>query len=239
MGEEGLATLGFLVRGRGRPFRIFAKPKFLLSDEAALKAGLDVKGASGLVCCITCLNICSDLELAKASEYVKHISCSDCRMFDLCAGRHYADRVRELQQMVDRRATKISVHNREVEFGINHNPHGLLADRELCDLMPPEEAVLYDGMHCQICSGALNLEFHLFMRDAKLQGVTWGHFKAAVDAQWSWPWHLRCVVTRTVKDCFNDLRKENFTQDRTFKGTAQEIVSVFSGRVYTFEFMFS
>ena len=220
LGDEGLATLGFLVAGAGDPCRLFAKPKYTLADEDAHKKMLDIKGASGLIVCLKCKNITHNLEYSRASKYLQHTSCSVFRRFDLCTTQTYTDRVGELEQMIANHAGKGQVHDREMEFGMNYNPRGILADRELCELMEPTEGALVDPMHTSYSDGTLSVELRLFMNAAKGHGVTWDHFKMMLSARWNWPHVFAKDATAAVKDCFNDTRRK--ASDDAFKGQAKD-----------------
>jgi len=52
---------GVMIAGRGGhgPFVVHAKVSVIVGDEAARRAFWSTKGASGLLCCLVCWNVCS------------------------------------------------------------------------------------------------------------------------------------------------------------------------------------
>lgn len=68
----------------GTKTTVFARPCFLLGDEAALKDAVDCKGAAGTFMCPLCANVCdvkSGLHLHDSRGYLVPSSCLDVRAF--------------------------------------------------------------------------------------------------------------------------------------------------------------
>ena len=77
-----LATVGFAIQ-LSSPVLMRTAVKHVLADEAALKATLSTKGASGLRCCSCCRNVVSlHSNLVAGQEYIADCSCCGPSRFD-------------------------------------------------------------------------------------------------------------------------------------------------------------
>ena len=230
LGEHGLSTVGFLAAGQGPPTIMFAKPRRIIGDEAATKMVWDIKGASGLICCFRCKNCCSNLDYSGASAYLQHTSCAVFRLFDLHTDQDYAEKVAELARKKGALKNTPFVELQK-RLGMNYNPDGVLADAELCAVLRPSEAHMFDSMHCALSDGAMNGELHLLIGATKAAtrnwptAIGWKHFRAIVTATWSFPDTYRKDAKAACMDCFNDTRRN--ASDTTFKATAKELLTIY------------
>ena len=87
MGPQGFVN-GVAATGRTiMPVLMVARLSNLIADEAALKASLCAKGASGVKPCLQCKNIVMKGPLIQhdASNYVRNICCSSVKDFDIAS----------------------------------------------------------------------------------------------------------------------------------------------------------
>ena len=197
-GPESLVTAGFPVPlGGGGPVLIFARVTRYLADEASIKAGLDVKGASGIRCCPTHLNVCNIQKNRRTKVYYSHAD-EDATgvLVDIASTTGFvsasdADLWRAQDILLDPAGpTTVDARSRlETSLGMNTSPHGVLADRELRQRFGPASSHTVDAMHAVFASGGTGqVEIHCFVqacRRAKCLDLERVH--ALFMADWQYP----------------------------------------------------
>jgi hypothetical protein len=154
---------GFVVDlgSSGEPVLCFIDSVILLMDHEAIRACTGTKGASGLKCCIKCLN-CLALNKADAVNDHYDITCSDIEKFwpaSNASVRAAADRLKE----EERKGKK-----QELEKLLGWNAAGLLAGPLMApalDSWVSVETVHFDTMHAYFSNGIIGQEL----------GCWWGH----------------------------------------------------------------
>ena len=174
---------------------IWAKVKQLISDEAALKVGIDVKGASGHMSCLKCRNVLKLKPYAIAEKKPNHgfvpISELDVTLFDphddttLIANAKY---VHEQSSVL----TKTEFEKLQTALGITHNPNGVL----LCESLEFKlSSVAFDYQHVFFVNGVFNLEVGRLLDMMKKgkgdQKVTCAQINTFFQDGWVWPFHQR------------------------------------------------
>ena len=127
-----------------------------------------------------------------------------------------------------RRHTELSkFHFAELEesLGLSFNPHGLLSDRRLREVVAPADAHTYDPMHVVFAGGVLQQEVFLLLEGAKLHlRVGFKDVREYV-TMWQWP---RAELRRGWKpgDLFNETRAA--ASQATFKAAASELLTIYA-----------
>ena len=154
---------GFVVDlgSSGEPVLCFIDSVILLMDHEAIRACTGTKGASGLKCCIKCLN-CLSVNKADAVHDHYDITCTAIEKFwpaSTGSVRAAADRLRE----EERKGKK-----QELEKLLGWNAAGLLAGPLMApalDSWVSVETVHFDTMHAYFSNGIIGQEL----------GCWWGH----------------------------------------------------------------
>ena len=126
-----------------------------LSDESALKYGLDVKGAAGLLPCFECANVCkarSKMPESDASGFLVPLTCADY------AKLHFRSDAEVWETSDDLRRKKTTVSKAQFEreetlVGMNYNEHGVLQDKELRSCFLPVSMNTFDPTHVLYSNG--------------------------------------------------------------------------------------
>ena len=168
------AMLSFYAEGasfcRGVQLRLLDRPAILcatvgclLSDESALKHMVNNKGASGKVPCCLCRNV---VQKRYAPENMHralvHHTCLDETKFLQHTRESLAECVAHLA-MQSGRLNKGQFDDLQTRLGFNHAPSGMLACRELMEVLDVPKAVCFDYMHVYFVSGLFHVEVNLMM----------------------------------------------------------------------------
>lgn len=215
------------------PFRIDSgayllrvKREFIfLQDEAALKAMLGIKGATGMKPCAKCKNVLYVLANNQAVHpYFTTISEHRQHRFDPMTD---ADQDEVLQFL---RNEKVSRSKKKFEdlqtyAGFNLVEHGVL----LCPEVRPTiklENCLYDPMHVYLARGLVGVELALFFNRLKqTTSLGWSDFQQLVCASWTESSHK-------TKTAGNTSHRKAATNERYmnkaehYKGSASELLMI-------------
>ena len=216
---------GVVVHTRGPRF-IFARLSNVIADEAALKLGLDCKGASGLRPCPMCKNVMlkgSEVANRDRTGYLVEITCSDMDRFDWASDRDLFD-VADLLQSSRGTMGVGAFKQLEMSTGFNHNERGILADTELRPFLRPASSFTFDPMHCLWSNGIVSVEVHCFLQRLREQTqFSWRDIQMFCKADWQFPSFCR-AKGRCIHEVFNEVR-ERFSK-YAFKAGATEMLVV-------------
>lgn len=157
-----LATEGFVCGS----VILWARVGKLISDEAALKMCLDVKGASGHMICLICRNVISK----KAYAVARHsgtdlvvISELDTNKFQRHSDASIVDNAKYLQTQKPLLTAK-EFNALETALGLNYAPDGVL----LCNNLEFKlSCVSFDYQHVYLVNGIFNFEAGLLLDTLK------------------------------------------------------------------------
>ena len=185
---------------------IWAKVKQLISDEAALKVGLDVKGASGHMSCLKCRNVLKlkPYAIAKTKPNCEFVPISelDVTLFEphddttlIANAKHVHEQFSVLSPG--------EFGKLQTSLGITYNPDGVL----LCETLEFKlSTVAFDYQHVFFVNGAFNLEggmlLDLLKRERGPRKVPYTQVNAFFQDGWVWPFHQR--VGQTVFETRSD-----------------------------------
>jgi hypothetical protein len=138
---------------------LWAKVQKFVSDEAACKACFDVKGASGVLCCLKCRNVISKASFGK----MKHdsgmvpISELDIKKFKRHSDNSIIANANFLHS--NRHLTAAQFKKLQIALGLVYSPNGVL----LCTGFNPESSVCFDYQHVYFVKGIFNIESGLLL----------------------------------------------------------------------------
>ena len=175
---------------------IWAKVNQLVSDEAALKVGLDVKGASGHMCCLKCRNVLKmkPYAIAVAQRTIcgfVPISELDVTKFEAHDDTTIIANAKYLHEQVSV-LTKTKFSELETALGLNYAPSGVL----LCDTLEFKlSSVAFDFQHVFFVNGMFNLEvgmlLDLLKKEPVRRRVPCSRIHLFFQDGWVWPFHQR------------------------------------------------
>ncbi len=226
LGQQSFETAGVLLYVDA-PHLFFARLANVIADEAALKQGLDCKSASGLRPCVQCKNVLlrnSDIANRDQTGYLIELTCSDASRFDLASDQDLFDATDLLSRSVDTMG-KTAFKDLEKSSGLNHNPHGVLADEELRPHSRPASSLTFDPMHSIYSNGIAAVEVHLFLQRMKNKTrLGWRDLQAFCRSDWNFPAFCK-AKGRVIHEVFNESRERSSTE--TFKCGAAELLTLF------------
>ena len=125
------------------------------ADEKALRALLNLVGASGILCCCCCRNVmgrCPHFE----HPYLVHVkTCSDESRFDPRTEHDYNTAAAEIQALEGSGITKTRFQQEQRDRGFSYHPEGLAWDVYVRNIMKAPTSVYYDFQHCMLASGGV------------------------------------------------------------------------------------
>ena len=135
----------------GPPETLHAKFVFFLEDEKAMKINSDVKGAGGLRCCaLECMNVVKSIVPPHPGNcFVRHDE-PDRSKWIPHTKESFLQTLAEIERVKD---DLDSLSEVEIATGIKYNPHSLLWDSYLRELIGAPHHHFWDAMHCLYSSG--------------------------------------------------------------------------------------
>ena len=236
LGPESVLTAGVALRIGQTHMVLFIQFGGFVADEGAAKFAWDVKGSSGLLPCFNCKNVTliesghrGGLVRHDVGNYLVDLSCHDRRLLDLRTDTDYWHAHDTLEHLSALMTNRGDFGDTEKAFGINYNPHGILADRELRELVPPS-LNRRDGMHTMLSNGAMNVEVFLLLRDFKraVPHFSYAVIQTLLAADWAFPRHLKCAGLQSrIASCFNDKHEASSVDNQSLKSNASETLSLY------------
>ena len=133
------------------PETLQAEFGFFLEDEKAMKVNSDVKGAGGVRCCaFECMNVVGARTFPPAGScFVRHDEPDRSKWVP-----HTKETFLETLAAIDEaKGDPDELHEVEIATGIKYNPHSLLWDDYLREVVRAPHNYFWDGMHCLYSSG--------------------------------------------------------------------------------------
>ena len=158
--------LGAMVAVEGTAIMFTARFRGNFGDELGLKDDYDIKGASGIKFCISCMNC---RRYRPADDWFVTVACHD-------PARFVPHTNATVYEMVDRLAAARSTMAPEAfkalqtQFGINWNPHGLLFDPSIRDILDPVDHYIRDWAHTLVSNGVAGMETSLLLDELQKHG---------------------------------------------------------------------
>ena len=225
---HNMATSGIeLLLHNGSSLRVFVNFGMMLSDEAALHAAYQCKGASGLKPCALCSNVFNmqthrDVVGADPTGIARYHT--DCTIADLRL--HNLDTVtaiaRRLQAAAAAGISSRNLQELETRLGFNYAPHGVLQDDYLRPIADPTQHLMYDTMHIYYVNGIFGNHVGRLVEALKPFGVTYETIGTYV-SRWTLPSR---GGKRGLADGFVGKRAKASWDDGRFKCTASEALSL-------------
>ena len=163
----------FINLPRGRT-KVKFRMSNALSDESALKHGLDVKGAAGLLPCIVCANVVKQGRGLDENDDSRLLVPLHNHDYEKLIFRTDDDLWRAFDELRAKRPpamSKTRFQTEETLAGVNCNIHGVLADLELRAHYFPVAMNTYDVTHVLYSNGICNLELQLVLKELAGLGV--------------------------------------------------------------------
>lgn len=117
-------------------------------DERAGKFTFSVKGASGAKCCLRCLNVVGAQTDPGESDFLVHYTEHRRARWRPTTAAH----VKEMKAVLDAAEDNI-LEELQLMCGLIRDPHGLLWDEYIADLIDFPRCMYWDNMHCKFASG--------------------------------------------------------------------------------------
>ena len=110
-------------------------------------------------------------------------------------------------------------------FGLNVNPLGVLAAKDLRPFVDPTGCTTFDWMHNNLQDGVMTCEIQLLLAACEPYGLTRAQVKADLkDARWSFPSHFR-VKSRQLWRVFESYRQA--ADPNRVRASASELLGVY------------
>lgn len=228
LGPRSLNTAGIVLELDG-PRLFWAKYHLFIGDERACKEAWGIKGASGVMPCMNCKNVCSlqhdQLVGFDRTSYLVDVSCCEHSRLDTCTDAEIFEKYDNLARMKATGTPLAHIRKTEMASGVLLEPQGLLAAVDLREVTKPSRTVR-DPMHVILASGVMNTELFLLLQ-------AWRHVKprfryATLElfcgAAWRFP---SSTKYRNMGKLFCASRETASLAARTFKAGASELLSVY------------
>ena len=215
------------------PILLYAKLTSILSDGDGLRAALDWKGSAGLKPCFKHWNVWKkDSDMCSRRAGHVEITCPDTTQFLKQSQSDVAEAV-DMLAATQRGITEGRIPKRRLEemqtlFGINHNPHGLLAARDLRAYVDVVSACTYDWMHAALQDGFFSVETHLLLTSCQKVGVTFERVEAFLkQSKWQYPQAAR-QKSKALHRIFSEHREDSCAAAQKLKCSASELLGVYA-----------
>lgn len=222
------STGGIMVQtSSGTRCRVFAKLGMILQDGGAHKAMWHCKGDAGTKLCMLCLNLYSSKSQIVDEDGEDMLTCSLVHEHEL----HFATD-EDVRGAVRRLAAfKVTdpprtFEQRQQAIGFKHEPHGLLMDLALDNIVQPVSQLCHDWMHAVFVHGVFGTVTFRLMEALTSAGKRdiWDRLNEYV-ALWTWPSRLH---NSGFKDMFSAKRIASCKRAKFFKCTASEGLSIYT-----------
>ena len=187
---------------------IWAKIKLIVCDEAALKATLDTKGASGNLPCFKCTNVLSRQAYGRSDKRASLCSITEVNpnKFDLHNGQSIRENAEHIRDMAPPVLKVGQWKQLQVALGVNHNPRGIMLRIPDFDVAV---GACYDPQHVFLVNGIFQSEVGQLTKVLKKECGTKLSDIAVFFRSFQWP-----HSSSTGQNIFDD-RSERSVTERT------------------------
>ena len=170
--EHDLSLAGLRLEGDEGAVHLWAVPGMFLQDGAAHKSTWHCKGDAGTKLCMLCRNLVSETSELTDEDGAKILTCSLVHEddMDFATSDDIRGAVRRLAGHADS-DTKAMFAKRQQAVGFTHQPHGLLMDPTLDNLVHPATQFVHDWMHGVFVNGIFQTVIYLVFEDLISDGV--------------------------------------------------------------------
>ena len=230
VGRHSLRLAGvLLVAPDGTQKRIWLDLSMFLMDGAAHKDLWCVKGDGGMFFCMMCPEVCT-----RSSDLVKYeggrFLISDFLPEDMskCATATDASIRATVRRLADYAAANSPdmLLKRQMVVGMNHNPHNILLNPRLTDVVKPETQFCHDGMHCLLSSGVINVLVVCLLDKAKSVGINAAPALEAFVKRFKWPVKIQSKIGKGLYEVFSPSRVSRSIAKGSLVCTASELLSL-------------
>jgi hypothetical protein len=212
-----LTNSGVSLLLHGQHHVLHAKLGVMVSDEAALKAVLQAKGAAGMKPCVCCMNVVSkssQLHVHDASNYLEPMTSLDVNKWIPQTDESVMLILQKLKT-ADRDETREQLAQMEKILGFNHCIHNVIHVPEFL----PMTIVMWDWMHIYLVNGIFNHEIGILMKALRAQKAGWERLNDYM-ALWTWP-----RATGSAATLCDGKRAKSHIEANSFKVSASEGLS--------------
>jgi len=201
---------------------------FFIQDGAAHKLMWHMKGESGFRFCSLCLNV-----ISRRSKVVQDgllddfpgLVCENISNENLVFATDQDVRATQLRlRAASATHTKANFDMLQKATSFNYEPHGILQDDELFDIVKPISQYCHDPMHCLVVGGVFNTCMFLLLSALK---KLWSNiYERLSDYCKSFKFPGR-VSNISLQSLFSKKREASNNENCSFKCTASEALSVY------------
>ena len=229
MGPLSMKVVGIPLILHSQIFVLYADLFSILSDLDGIKIALDWKGTSSVRPCLWCTNVWK--KDSRCRDGHVDICCGDRNRFELMDSvtlSGFVDVV--LAARVEWEAgtrTKTSFEELQQGLGINCNPTGLLADRDLREQLSIMDVLRTDWVHNMLQDGLLTHECTGFLFAAKRKaGIGFDVWRDMLRSDWNFPKHRKVKSSQlhAIFDAFHCQKEDG----EKFKCGASELFSLYT-----------
>ena len=203
------------------PVILWANIHLLVCDEAALKATLDVKGASGNLCCFKCRNVYSKKAYAAAAnkQGIVSIANLDINKIDMHTDNTIIEVAKHLWDE-KARLRPAAFNALQIRLGMNHNPNGIMLSH-IHFAIRVITGSCFDPQHVYLVHGIFNIECGLLLDNLKTKAKIKANEINNFFQTFTWP-----AYSKVGKNMFKD-RKEK-EKGEAVTCSASEILGSFA-----------
>ena len=215
------------LRGREAPVRFFFSFDLLTGDEMSIQQINCTRGASAEMPCMCCLNVKSKWSLDMQHDSSGFfVSSTEVDMSKLKL--HTDETVVAIAHKLKAKAAienKTRFQSSQKQLGFTYSPGMITLDADLVPIYKPISALVYDWMHCMLLDGVFAITVGEMMEELRPRGVSYKHIADFVQA-WHWPGRIG-FQGASGDDIFKPARIAKFYEERKFKSSASEALSLY------------
>ena len=231
---DSLQDAGIVIMAtEAGPQLFFIKFHLFIGDEAASKSLWGHKSASAHRPCFDCKNVVNSgdpdnpeiLTLLDGDEngYLVDLACVDRSRFDENSD---ADVWRDYDALAEAVAAGVGKERLKLLQqcrGMNYDPHGLIADRDLRRFVQPSKTTR-DPMHVVLANGVMNVDVYLLLEAFReeLPDFSYEVVAGFVSCDWRFP-----RQGGSLAYVFSASRERSSRKDHLFKSSASELLKLY------------
>ena len=227
-GAHSLLYSGVVLEHNNQLRRLFAKLGMFLQDGGAHKLVFNCKGDAGTRFCMECRNLVATETRLATDAGAWLFKCSLIHEHDMDFATDD-----DVKGSVARLAMDFGILNngmfklKEQAIGFKHEPHGLLLDQELLDIVHPISQFCHDWMHGMLVHGVFNTVLLLLLNAAHVAGARtiWTQLERYLST-WSWP--KRIGSTSHLGELFGAGKPKKSNDAGYFKCSASQALTMYA-----------